>query len=253
MDGGDEEARRDADRLARVVVLLVAPVGEGAVDLLEEHDQPGRGLQERLPPVGAQRCQGVEPLLGHAALVGPTLLGLGGDADVPLGIGITHGHERPGLLMGAARRSRGRLDGQLDESRRDRVGAEGAHGASPVHLGVELGRARPCPPDRDGRVGRGSGDPRRQPSHRMLAAADLLRSLAAHTRAVRHLSPRACRRTIATAGPTGSAGSDALLTSGGDALTGSDSVDGHPSSACSRRSSHRRAAATGRGSATVGR
>ncbi len=63
VQGGDQEARGDADRFLDVVVTDLAAVFGDTVALGEDGDQPRRLFEEGLADVRAQRLEGVQPFL----------------------------------------------------------------------------------------------------------------------------------------------------------------------------------------------
>ena len=84
MHGGQEQARRNADRLGHVVVADLLAGRPQAMVLAEEHHQPRGDLKERLVLVRAQRLERAEPFIRHPTPVVLSLLALGGDADAVL-------------------------------------------------------------------------------------------------------------------------------------------------------------------------
>ena len=83
LERGEEEADRDPDRLAHVVVLELLPV-LGPPRLLEDDDHVGRVGDVRLHPVGADRPDRLLPFGCRAAVVEVALLGLGALAEPAL-------------------------------------------------------------------------------------------------------------------------------------------------------------------------
>lgn len=134
---GEQDADRDAHRLAHVVVLHLprSPVlAAEAVGLLEDHDQPRRIGQVRLAPVGAERTYGIQPLGRHAVLVALAFLRLGRFADARAKVRrVPDEDERPWLLVGATRGQRGSADGVNHELARHRRRYELANRTPPPH------------------------------------------------------------------------------------------------------------------------
>jgi hypothetical protein len=137
VQGGDEEAAGQAHRLLGVVVGHPFAALVHTMALLEDGDQPGRGLEEGLPPAGAQGLEVVQPAFAGPAGVEGLLLFLGGLADGPLHGRIADDLEAPGLAVGAAGRLARRLDAGPDHRRRHRAAAEVAHGAAGGQLVAE--------------------------------------------------------------------------------------------------------------------
>ena len=78
MQRGEEHPHRDPDRLLHVVALVPAPRAVGPRFVLpvdgEDHDEQGRGLEEGLAPVGAERGEVGQPRGRRAPLVELALL-----------------------------------------------------------------------------------------------------------------------------------------------------------------------------------
>ena len=124
VQGGDQEARGDADGLRHIVVFDLLALGVDPVALAEDRDQPGRGLKEGLVGVGAQRRQGLKPGLSGSSGVEFPLLGLGRGAQFGAQAARPDQDKPPGLLVGSAGRRGGRCDAALDNLARHRAIAE---------------------------------------------------------------------------------------------------------------------------------
>ena len=58
-----QQSARNPDAFGDVVVLRFAILGDAALALGEDDDQPGRGFEKRLLIIGAQRIKGIQPRL----------------------------------------------------------------------------------------------------------------------------------------------------------------------------------------------
>src|SRR3954452_11102141 len=141
LESGEQEADRDPDRLAHVVVLDLRSVRAGLPRLLEDDDHVGRVGDVRLDPVGADRADSLFPFVRRAAVVEVALLGLGTISQPALGLRIGDDDERPRLLVGARGRRARDANGVLDELPRDRLRREAAYRAARLHELAEPGGA----------------------------------------------------------------------------------------------------------------
>ena len=141
---GDEHSGGDADALLHVVVRLLRSVVVLAEALLEEHDEPGRDLEELLVVVRAERRERGLPLLVHPVVqVVRSLLFFGGLADLLLHVGSADRDEGPRLHVRTRRGGGSCADRCLDELAGDRPVVEHPHAAAPVHQRMERQRTIP--------------------------------------------------------------------------------------------------------------
>jgi len=141
MHRGHQHAGRNADGLDGVVCRRASSVRQDAQRLREDGDDPRRGFQEGLLPVGAKRFERLKPRLRRAMFVEFFLFGFSRNADLPLQRRIADGNEMPGLQISAARRRAGCTNAMLDQLLRNRSVREIAHGSTFVHHRVEVLRS----------------------------------------------------------------------------------------------------------------
>jgi hypothetical protein len=132
VNSGDEHARRDADGLVDVVHLVRRAGRVVVLHHLEDDDQPGGRLQERLVLIGADGSEVAQPGVACAPFVELTLLRFGGLADLPLDVRILDRDEPPRLLVGPAGGRARRSDEVLDRLTAHRAVGEGADRSAAV-------------------------------------------------------------------------------------------------------------------------
>ncbi len=147
VNGGDQNAGRDPDRLLRVVVLDLPAIRQQAVALGEDDDQKRRVFDKRLVLVGAKWCERIKPFLWRLVVIKLVLLSLGLDADPLLDRGIRYDDEVPRLHVGAAGGRPCGAQAMSDDVARHRASVEVADGAALLHDVAE--RRRPLLHDID--------------------------------------------------------------------------------------------------------
>src|SRR5579863_759534 len=103
MNGRDEHARGNTNRLRHVVVLDLAPIGRNFVMLRKNDNEVRSGFQIGLSFVCPQWGQSIEPLFGSTSMVETMLLLFRSCTNLCLYLRIADDYEMPGLLIGAAR------------------------------------------------------------------------------------------------------------------------------------------------------
>ena len=91
MERGEQEPARDADRLRDVRLLdrtfaAVRVLSDRVLDP-EDDDQARSRLEKFLPPIGAERREGREPVVGGALLVGRAACSSGENRSRDRGMG----------------------------------------------------------------------------------------------------------------------------------------------------------------------
>ena len=99
VDRGDEQPRGDAAGFLRVVECQLAAVGCDAVRLAKQDDDPRCIGEVRFVFVGAERREGIEPVLRRSTVVELPLLIFGCGPDARLERLVRYRDERPRLLV----------------------------------------------------------------------------------------------------------------------------------------------------------